>query len=77
VRDRAVLELELERATQVRLVMLDAVGQVAGLLANGAEPAGLHRYVWDSAGQPTGTYFALLQTEGRTACIPVVNLGQH
>ncbi|MDZ7361895.1 MAG: T9SS type A sorting domain-containing protein [candidate division KSB1 bacterium] len=63
---QSVIEYDLPQETAVRLVIYDLTGQVVRRLAEGLQPAGRHRVIWNGqndAGAPaaSGVYFYQLE----------------
>ena len=66
---RVTLSCSLARDARVRLQVLDARGRLVRTIADGALPAGDHRWAWDgrdAGGRacPTGVYLARLTVDG-------------
>lgn len=59
------LRLGLARPAQVRLTVVNALGEQAALLYDGALEAGDHQLRFDGTGLPAGVYFARLDAGGR------------
>jgi hypothetical protein len=50
-------EFSLSKQSDVKLVLLNSLGQVAATLADGIYPAGLQRISWNSGNLPEGIYY--------------------
>jgi hypothetical protein len=57
---------ELPQATEVKLDILNLLGQRVVSLFSGAQPAGAHHISWDASGFDSGVYFLRLSAEGAT-----------
>ncbi|WP_375417027.1 DUF4394 domain-containing protein [uncultured Hymenobacter sp.] len=61
------VRFELSRATQVELLVSDALGRHVTTLRPGKLGAGTHTLRWDGAGQRRGLYFFRLKFDGKPA----------
>jgi len=54
----------LERESTILLEVRNVLGQQVALLAEGLQPAGSHRVLFDGSQHPSGVYFVTLHSEG-------------
>ncbi len=57
------IDYSLSAAGQVKLTVVNAIGQVVATLVNGKVAAGQHTVVWDAKSVPSGVYFYKLEAE--------------
>lgn len=57
------IDYSLSSAGQVKLSIINALGQVVATLVNGRVAAGQHTTVWDAKNVPSGVYFYKLEAE--------------
>lgn len=62
------ISFTLPAATQVRLDVHNAAGELVGVIADGTYPPGEHRVIFDATGLPSGMYFARMRA-GSTALV--------
>ena len=56
---------EIDRAGDVLLRVYNVIGQQVAVLVDGPQPAGSHSAVFDASSLPSGTYFYVLESDGR------------
>jgi len=56
------LRYDLSSESQVRLTVLNSLGQEIAQLVNDRQPAGTYSFTWDAAGYSSGTYYLALTT---------------
>ncbi len=56
---------EIDRAGDVSLRVYNVIGQQVAVLVDGPQPAGSHSAVFDASSLPSGTYFYVLESDGR------------
>ena len=56
------LRYDLSSESQVRLTVLNSLGQEIAQLVNDHQPAGTYSFTWDAAGYSSGTYYLELTT---------------
>ncbi|MFQ6614895.1 MAG: FlgD immunoglobulin-like domain containing protein, partial [Fidelibacterota bacterium] len=76
---RTAIRFDLDRNSQLSLVIYDLLGREVRTLVNGYRTAGTHVVSWsgqDNTGRPvaTGTYFCQLRTENQMRTIRMVLL---
>lgn len=71
VRQRTALALTLDRASDVRVEVVDVLGRAVAMLAEVARAAGTHRLDLEARGLPAGTYLVRATADGRTATLPL------
>ena len=62
-----LIAFSLERDAHARLEIFDAAGRRLDILVDGITTAGRHEVAWEPKRLSSGTYFARLTSEGRTA----------
>jgi hypothetical protein len=55
----------LQKSGWVRLAVLDLLGREMAVLVDGVQLSGQHRVIWNASGERSGTYFAVLTSEGQ------------
>jgi glucose/arabinose dehydrogenase len=70
--DRSVLLVELVATTQCTIEIFDALGARVLVVADGALPAGLHRFELDARGLASGAYQARLSAGDRLESLPLI-----
>jgi parallel beta-helix repeat protein/predicted outer membrane repeat protein len=59
------LSMELVNSGKVSLRIFDLLGREVSTLVNAALSSGSHQVNWNAQGQPSGVYFAVLETTGQ------------
>jgi hypothetical protein len=71
-RGDATLSFDLPEAGQVRIDLVNMHGQVVRNLSSGQFAAGFHNETIDLSAQARGTYFVMLQTQGKYAAVRLI-----
>jgi uncharacterized lipoprotein YddW (UPF0748 family) len=58
------IEYSLAGAAEIRLSVVNVLGQEVAVLANGLRPAGTHTVLFEATDLPSGSYFYVLETGG-------------
>lgn len=61
---RTTLAYALARPQAIRFAVHDVLGREVALLAEGTQPAGAHRVLWDASALASGVYLVRLETAG-------------
>lgn len=69
-----VIKYTLTAPADIRIVVYNVLGRKVAILADCSQQAGEHSLVWNASDQPSGVYFARLETKAQSKSIKMVLL---